>query len=51
MSQANTGSSQANSHPTTFAPVRGWRRISATVPSHQREPVSSNNESYNDISI
>lgn|SRR5450631_762800 len=52
MTQANTNpsqASQANTHPTTIAPVRGWCRISATVPSHQREPVSSNNESYNDI--
>jgi hypothetical protein len=49
MSQANTSSSQANSHPTTIAPVRGWCRIGATVLSHQREPVPSNRESYNDI--
>lgn len=41
--------SQANSHPTTIAPVRGWCRIGATVLSHQREPVPSNRESYNDI--
>jgi len=49
MTQANTDPSQANNHPTTVAPVRGWCRISATVLSHQREPVPSNNESYNDI--
>jgi hypothetical protein len=51
MSQANTGSSQANSHPTTFAPMRGWCRTDAKVASHQREPVPSYNESYNDISF
>jgi hypothetical protein len=50
MSQANTNPSQANTHPTTFAPMRGWRRTDAKVPSHQREPVPSNNISYKNIS-
>jgi len=43
--------SQANTDPATFAAMRPWCSTDATVGSQQREPVSSNNESYKEISL